>query len=102
MKILKQDYRKLRNAIHSTLLALDIAQENQVDYQNAGWTPKRFRWAVVSKLKIKIFGDGVGMVNDESIGDLNLYSYLNDSHIDTAIRVVMKELGYSWASETGK
>lgn len=46
----------------------------------------RYRWDVLYASQIKI-GDGVGIQ-----GDLNLYSYLNDTHIDTALRSIVAEL----------
>lgn len=40
----------------------------------------KFRWFLLAGSRIKI-GDGVG-IN----GDINIYSYCNDTHIDTALR----------------
>ena len=40
----------------------------------------RYRWDLLYMSRLRL-GDGVGMK-----GDLNLYSYLNDKHIDAALR----------------
>lgn len=56
-------------------------------YKAAGLSDKRFRWDCLWASKIKI-GDGVGIK-----GDLDLYAYMNDDHIDTALRSIIKPLG---------
>jgi hypothetical protein len=101
MKIRPSDYNTLRNAIHLTMLVTGQTPERQAEYKTRGWTPKRYRWQIVDVLNIRIFGAGPesGMPEDESKGNLNLYAYLNDDHIDTALRAVFKELGYEWASQ---
>lgn len=45
----------------------------------------RYRWDLLFESGLKI-GDGVGM------SGLPLYSYLNDDHIDTALRTLVKPL----------
>lgn len=47
---------------------------------------KRYRWDCMWRSKIRI-GDGVG-----TQGDLNLYAYMNDDHIDTALRAIVPDL----------
>lgn len=47
----------------------------------------RFRWDILWASKLKI-GDGKGMS-----GDVNLYAYLNDNQIDTALKYYMKSKG---------
>jgi hypothetical protein len=44
---------------------------------------KRYRWDLLWMSRIKI-GDGVGIK-----GDLDLYAYMNDDHIDTALRSIV-------------
>jgi len=46
---------------------------------------KRFRWDLLYASKI-VIGDGVGI-----IGDVNLYQYMNDSHIDTALKLYVAD-----------
>jgi hypothetical protein len=47
---------------------------------------KRYRWDLLYASRCKI-GDGVG-----SQGDVNLYAYMDDSHIDTALRSIVPAL----------
>lgn len=47
---------------------------------------KRYRWDLLYMSRLKI-GDGAGMQ-----GDINLYAYMDDSHIDTALRSFIKPL----------
>ena len=47
---------------------------------------KRYRWDLLYISRIKI-GDGVG-----AQGNVNLYSYMDDSHIDSALRSFIKPL----------
>ena len=47
---------------------------------------KRYRWDVLYASGLKI-GDGRGIP-----GDINLYAYLDDSHIDTALRTFIPNL----------
>lgn len=46
---------------------------------------KRLRWDVLYATKIKIS-------SARNTPDLPLYDYLNDNHIDTALKQIMKEL----------
>jgi hypothetical protein len=48
---------------------------------------KRYRWDLMWMTRLKL-GDGVGVK-----GDLDLYAYLNDLHIDSALRFLVKPLG---------
>jgi hypothetical protein len=47
---------------------------------------KRYRWDLLYASRIKI-GDGIG-----SRGDIDLYAYMDDSHIDTALRSIVPTL----------
>ena len=40
----------------------------------------RYRWDLLHRSKLKI-GDGRGMA-----GDVNLYAYMNDDHVNTALK----------------
>ena len=46
----------------------------------------RYRWDLLYATRLKI-GDGVGIK-----GDLDLYEYLNDTHIDTALKSIVPDL----------
>ena len=71
LKIKKADYLELAKAISKVLESEpDIRQK----YKNEGLSDERFRWDMLW----------------ESCFDTNLlYSYLNDSHIDTALRHIL-------------
>ena len=87
MKIKQSDYLILKGAI----MAVDkqkikdhkefLITENKFTDFN-----KRLRWDCFHATGLRI-GDGVGVD-----GDINLYSYLNDNHIDTALNKIMIEL----------
>ena len=83
MKIKKHDYiileNRLRLFINSTGKSLN---EWKQIYKEQGLSGERLRWDLLWGSKIKI-GDGVGIK-----GDLNLYEYMNDNHIDTALRKI--------------
>lgn len=51
----------------------------------------RYRWDLLWASKLRL-GDGVGVQ-----GDLNLYAYLDDVHIDSALRHLVPPLGDSLA-----
>ncbi len=79
MKMTAEHFATLKEACHKVLTENPNAQDT---YHQHGLTPKRFRWDVLYAAKI----------NDESssrwICD-NLYSYLNDTHIDTALKTIV-------------
>ena len=52
----------------------------------------RYRWDLMYASGLR-FGDGRGMR-----GDLNLYAYLNDKHIDSALRSFIPPLGQGQAA----
>jgi len=90
MKIRPDDYEKLKTAVLGI-----ITQHPDVEarYQAKRYSPKRLRWDLLYASKIKL-GDGVGMH-----GDVNVYGYANDDHIDTALRAIMTEAGLTWAAQ---
>ena len=91
MKIKDDDYKALCKFVHPVIAAHPNAE---ADYQAKGLSPKRLRWDLFWASNCKI-GDGAGMS-----GDINLYSYMNDDHIDTALRRIMNEKKFHWAAET--
>ena len=74
MKIKPDDYAKLKVAIERVLTANPTMAGN---YGVAGLSPIRFRWDVLHK---SYFNVGA------------LYEYLDDCHIDTALRKIMGEI----------
>ena len=85
MKMQKAHYDYLKRAIGSHLENRD-APSIVSNYRDNGLTPKRFRWDCTYGAKLSTW-----------ICD-NLYDYLDDTHIDTALRSVMRELHLAWAA----
>jgi hypothetical protein len=74
MKIKESDYRELESDIRSVS---DII--SKADALKLGWSETRYRWALYH------------MVNSRASGLKwrRLYDYLNDSHIDTALKNIV-------------
>ncbi len=89
LKIRDADLLTLQNVIRP----LDT-QERRIRYMTGKFpysqgcrdVNMRYRWDLVYESGIR-FGDGRGMR-----GDLNLYAYLNDTHIDAALRSFIPQL----------
>jgi len=89
MKIKPADLQVLRAAIEP----LDTPTNRQA-YRSGAFpradrckdVNKRYRWDLLYASRIKI-GDGAG-----SHGDVDLYAYMDDSHIDTALRSIVPSL----------
>ena len=79
MKIKGEHYEALEAAIKPVM-----AQHAYSEYVAAGLSGKRYRWDCLHASGIDWSRDGVGT----GTGGLCLYSYLDDSHIDTALRVI--------------
>ncbi len=83
MKIKPEDLAKLRAAVEP----LDTPDLRRI-YRSGQFArasavkdiDMRYRWDLLYASKIKI-GDGVGIK-----GDIDLYAYMNGTHIDTALR----------------
>lgn len=81
LKIKPEDFAVLKEAVEKVVRNCPNAAEK---YREAGLTHKRYRWDVLHASGLKVFGDGMGMP-----GDLTLYSYMNDEHIDSALRAIL-------------
>ena len=81
MKITPEDYAILERAVKHTIALTGLTLDN---YTSLGLTAKRYRWDMLERTKIKI-GDGINID-----GDVNIYAYANDNHIDTALRRITK------------
>jgi hypothetical protein len=86
MKIKPEDLVVMRECLRPFLEANNRTEVVQ-GYIAANLSPKRLRWDLLYASKLKI-GDGVGIH-----GQVNLYAYLNDEHIDTALRELCREAG---------
>ena len=81
MKITPEDYAILERAVKRTIALTGLTLDN---YTSLGLTAKRYRWDMLEKTQIKI-GDGINID-----GDVNIYAYANNNHIDTALRKITK------------
>ena len=81
MKITPEDYAVLESAIKRTIARTGLSLDN---YTSLGLTAKRYRWDLLEKSQIRI-GDGINID-----GDVNIYAYANNNHIDTALRKITK------------
>lgn len=72
MKMLASDYTQLTQALDAVKPTLDKAW---LEYQAANLSPMRYRWDAVRFAKVDV---------------CKYYSYLNDTHIDTALRTYFK------------
>ncbi len=81
MKVTPEDYTVLESAVKRTIAQTGLTLDN---YISLGLTAKRYRWDMLEKSRIKI-GDGIS-IN----GDVNIYAYANNNHIDTALRKITK------------
>ena len=89
MKIKPEHYAVLKAAIEP----LDKEEHRRAyragDFPRSASTKDvnmRYRWDLLYASKLKI-GDSVGMR-----GDLPLYDYMDDTHIDTALRSIVPDL----------
>jgi len=88
MKIRPGDYKALKEAIAKIDRAAIVKHKEAVRASGKHRDfDMRIRWDIFHAAGLKI-GDGRGVK-----GDINLYEYLNDNHIDTALKHIMKELG---------
>lgn len=78
MKIKPEHYKLMAEALAPLILNTAVRQS----YTAAGYSDMRFRWDVLRASTIE------GVRGITWIGD-NLYPYMNDDHIDTALRHIM-------------
>ena len=74
MKIKREDYDLLRQAVFGTLKKYPGIRE---EYRKQGLSDMRFRWDLLWRSNLNFS---------------SMYSYLNDDHIDTALRRIVKEI----------
>lgn len=79
LKITGNDYDVLAAACQKVMDANPGMHEQ---YRKEGLSEMRYRWDILWKTGLKI-GKSVG-----TPGDLNLYDYCNDDHIDSALRQI--------------
>lgn len=87
MKMTATDYQLLKDAMQKKIVEcnFNVAQAS-LDNSFQGFTEKRFRWDLLHLCNIRI-GNSVGMP-----GPFPFYDYLDDNHIDTALKSIVKDL----------
>jgi len=87
MKMNATDYQLLKATIERKLVQgkVNLAEESK-RYKEQGLSDKRFRWDLLRFAGVKI-GNSAG-----TPGPFNLYDYLDNTHIDTALKAIVKEL----------
>jgi hypothetical protein len=92
VKITKDDYATLCNYLDKVVAA--TTAESLASYvaqlrhdPKVRDLSKRLRWDLLHASRLRI-GDGKGMS-----GDIALYAYMDDTHIDTALRQYMADRG---------
>lgn len=91
MKIKPEHMAQLRAAIRTVADKVGLHPESE-RYAALARSPKRFRWDVLHASGLRA-GDSVGMQTGWPV-----YDYADDTHIDTALRAVMREHGIEWAA----
>ena len=87
MKITKEHYQYVKRAIQNIDSGRDLAS-HAAQYRREGLSPKRFRWDCT-------YGAGLS----KWLCD-NIYSYADDTHIDTMLRAIMRELKITWGAQS--
>ena len=85
MKIIKEDYQRLKG------LCLEVLEKNQgaqIIYKDKGLSEERFRWDLYHKVTHE--AQLWGRVEDY-LFCRRLYDYLNDDHLDTALKSIVAE-----------
>lgn len=79
LKIKPEDMRVLRERVEARVKATPHWVEL---YKSAGLSHTRYRWDILWSSKLKIG-------SSTAPGDLNLYDYLDDTHIDSALIAIL-------------
>lgn len=90
LKMKPEHYQQMRDAL--TTIVVKLRAWAPV-YQHSKLSPKRFRWDALNETGLRA-GDSIGMKTGWPV-----YDYLDDTHIDSALRAVMREFNISWAAE---
>lgn len=83
MKIKPEHYDLLKGICDATLNQYPNARK---EYQDQGLSEERFRWDILWRA-LKDAGIRIGHAHNDD--ELPLYDYLNDDHIDTALRKIV-------------
>ncbi len=83
MKIKPEHYEELEKAICATVARVPQARD---DYAKRGLSPMRYNWDM-------LWASRFGLLTPEEWLQKNLYPYLNDSHINTALARILGNSG---------
>ncbi len=86
MKIKPEHYAYIKRAIECATVDKPM-DELEARYRTQNLTSKRFRWDCTYAAKLSTW-----------LCD-NVYTYADDTHIDTALRSVMRDMGHNWAAQ---
>lgn len=89
LKMTAEHLEQLRTAITAIPELRQLAE----GYGKSDLRPGLFRWDMLWKSKLRA-GDSIGMKTGWPV-----YDYLNDDHIDSALRQIMRELDLTWAAQ---
>ena len=80
MKMVDKDYLRLRGMVMPAMAQIPSLEE----YKDAGMTEQRHRWDALWQANRSCTKGLIGWFQ-------NAYKYLNDDHIDTALRKIQRE-----------
>ncbi len=85
MKMMQDHYEQLKNACAVHRHKISDIRETIIKEGRSKDVEKRVRWDILWSVSIGDSNSSIWICD-------NLYSYLDDDHIDTALRNIMKEL----------
>lgn len=94
MKIEPEHYKTLHELIKSQV---DRVPDFETFHRVLENSPTRARWDMLWATRLQI-GDSNGSGPSGDRPFLPLYDYMNDDHLDTALRSIFKELGHDYAA----
>jgi hypothetical protein len=89
MKIKEEHYDVLKKAISGVLQSHPMADR---EYHTRGLSAKRYRWDLLHAAKVRICDTRNAFGTEPNAIYFPVYDYLDDTHIDTALRAVVREL----------
>ena len=91
MKLKPDDYAAIRAAVLDYVGRYPDAMGL---YKHGGLSPMRFRWDLLRAAGVHL-GSRTAC---STPGTVKVYDYANDTHVDTALRRILREAGHAWAS----
>ena len=94
MKITPKDYAAIRDAIRAYSERHPEVFSVMDSYRRYSLSRMRFRWDILRAAGVHL-GSRTAC---STPGTICVYDYANDDHVDTALRRIMRTVGYEWAS----